>query len=137
MKKLIVLCLLLVTIPAWGDLLSDLTSGVLSCPATTEMVSHWSMKNGDFGGGAGFGILSVGVSGVTVTAEATAVGFQSRQSAGIDIALPLKSDVFDPIIKGLHFGVYAGWNYQTNMYENYTDLKWLGFDWGLSIIKRF
>ena len=134
----IVLTLILVLMLAsfaYADVLSDLTQGILSCPATTDVVSHWSLLKGDFGGGAGFGLLSV--KGFPATLEATGVGFQTRQTAGFDIICPLYGDMFSPLVKSLDLGGYAGWNYQANIQDNYSDLKWLGFDWGLSIVKKF
>lgn len=141
MKKifLLLMALCLLTMPVMAfDI--PFTNGILSSPDTMDTVAHWSMLKGDFGAGAGFAFLAITN---TAIIDLTACGFQTRQTIGIDALASLSKLSNGPVsllwseLAGVDFGLYAGWCYQANIQDSYSDLKWLGFDWGISIVKRF
>ncbi len=116
------------------------TNGILTVPGTMDTVAHWSMLKGDFGAGAGISVFSV--TNVAIV-DITTVGYQTRQTLGLDVLVPLSKLSKGPIsllwneLVDVDLGAYAGYGYQLNVQDTETELKWSGFDWGISIVKRF
>ena len=79
----------------------------------------------------------------TVTVALSAVAFQNRATLGTDFLVPFSLLSSKPISKvwtelmPFEGGIYAGWNYDVTLDDNYSAMRWGGFDWGLTIIKRF
>ena len=148
MRKAIFILILIfaMTATAWAgtigpqDLLQGMTGGLLSLTntASVDAVSHWSMKKGDFGGGAGVGLFNAfGY----LNFELSLVAFQTRNTIGPDICIPFEKltpnkSIWNQLIS-LDGGIFCGWNYTATIDDQYTDIKWAGFDWGLTLIKKF
>lgn len=140
--SLVLVLVLALALPVFGsDVLANMTGGLLSLTNTAEtaVVSHWSMKKGDFGGGAGVGIVTFAD---TVTLAVSMVAFQTRSTIGPDLLIPFSkltknvSSLWSQLIP-LDGGLYAGWNYNVQVEDNYSAMNWGGFDFGISLIKRF